>query len=265
MRFYFLLPVIFLFVTSCSSDGDGGCTDSSATNFDPNATSDDGSCEYDMITNGCPSELPFDGYTYDIVEIGDQCWFAENLQSTAFMNGGDIDEITDDAEWSEYDSPAQCIYENEPANLATYGRLYNGYAVTGELALCPEGWHIPSTEDWEELEVFIGVPVEDIGTLATWLGEEEGAGASLKATSGWSNGGSGTDVHGFSGMPGGSRFYSDGSFFSGGDHALWWTTSTISTALSEHLFHRSLWNQQDGILQAHVPMEVGASIRCLQD
>ena len=83
----------------------------------------------------------------------------------------------------------------------------------------------------------------------------------LKATEGWSNNGSGTDLFGFSAMPGGSRFYSDGSFFSGGDYGLWWTSSPIES----DLFHRSLWNQEQGILQFSVPLEVGAAVRCLQD
>ena len=173
-----------MLMTSCSSDGDSGCTDSSATNFDPIATSDDGSCEYAITNNECPSELAFDGYTYDVVEIGDQCWFAENLQSTSFMNGAPIEEIEDEAEWVDCSFPAQCTCDNDPANVALYGRLYNGYAVTAEVGVSPEGGHVPSTQDWEELELFVGVPVDEIGTLATRLGGDEAAGNSLKSTTG---------------------------------------------------------------------------------
>lgn len=68
--------------------------------------------------------------------------------------------------------------------MALYGRLYNGYAVTAEVGVCPEGGHVPSTQDWEELELFVGVPVVEIGTLATRLGGDEAAGNSLKSTTG---------------------------------------------------------------------------------
>ena len=66
-----------------------GCTDPTANNYDPYASEDDGNCSYD---DPCANELTvtFDGYTYDLVAIGDQCWFAENLRTEHYANGDAI-------------------------------------------------------------------------------------------------------------------------------------------------------------------------------
>ena len=99
-----------------------GATDPAALNYDPEASIDDGSCEYPPNPGSC-SEVEFDGHTYAVVEIGLQCWFAENLQSTVFASGTSIEEVISDADWSELSTPGQCIYENEVMNLPDYGRL----------------------------------------------------------------------------------------------------------------------------------------------
>ena len=122
--------------------------------------------------------MEFDGHTYAVVEIGLQCWFAENLQSTVFASGTSIEEVISDADWSELSTPGQCIYENEVLNLPDYGRLYNAFAVNSAEGLCPTGWHVPTTEDWQELELFAGVSVDEIDLIAEWRGTAEAAAGS---------------------------------------------------------------------------------------
>ena len=78
----------------CPEDEIGGCTDPEAENFDQIATEDDGSC----MLNTCESPT-MDGYTYDVVQIGDQCWFAENLRTTVYENGDSIPNVEPQDEW----------------------------------------------------------------------------------------------------------------------------------------------------------------------
>ena len=75
-----------------------------------------------------------DGNTYKWIEIGNQIWMAENLNFHA--NSGC---------W---------VYDNNPENADTYGRLYNWETARN---VCPDGWHLPSDNEWKELEVYLGI------------------------------------------------------------------------------------------------------------
>ena len=131
-----------------------------------------------------------------MVEIGDQCWFAENLRTTVYADGSAIPEETDNTAWSGLSTGARCDYDNDASNVATYGRLYNWYAATDAAELCPTGWHVPTDDEWTALETYLGAN-----------GHSGTEGTALKATSGWSSGGNGTDDFGFSALPGGYRSY----------------------------------------------------------
>jgi len=80
------------------------------------------------------------------VNIGTQTWMAKNLNVSIFANGDPIPEVKTNEEWkkaAEEKKPAWCYYENDPANGAIYGKLYNWYAVSDPRGLAPKGWHIP--------------------------------------------------------------------------------------------------------------------------
>ena len=83
----------------------------------------------DVETIPCTSPS-MDGYDYAVVEIGDQCWFAENLRTTVYADGSAIPEETDNTAWVGLSTGARCDYDNDAGNVATYGRLYNWYAAT---------------------------------------------------------------------------------------------------------------------------------------
>jgi uncharacterized protein (TIGR02145 family) len=133
---------------------------------------------------------PRDGKVYKIIEIGGQVWFAENLN---FAAEGSV------------------CYENDEANGDKYGRLYNWETA---LKACPDGWRLPSDEEWS--------------ALVDYAGGEETAGTKLKSTSGWNsyNGvsGNGTDEYGFSALPGGGGL-SDGNFLTAGNFGFWWSAT----------------------------------------
>lgn len=96
-----------------------------------------------------------DGNLYNIVAIGDQVWMQENLHVTKYRNGDPVTRSHTGDEWTSRNTEAYCIY-NDMENDATYGGLYNWYAVTDSRLLCPTGWHVPSGSEWTELEDYLG-------------------------------------------------------------------------------------------------------------
>ena len=102
------------------------------------------------------SAVTFDGYDYDLVEICDQCWFADNLRTTIYADGQAIDEVTDETAWGALSTGARCDYDNDPTNVVMYGRLYNWHAVNDSRGLCPSGWHVPTDAEFTDLENFLG-------------------------------------------------------------------------------------------------------------
>jgi len=107
------------------------------------------------------------------IKIGAQTWAAKNLDVSSFRNGDAITEAKTTAEWTaagEQGKPAWCYYENDPANGAKYGKLYNWYAVNDPRVLAPKGWHMPSDEEWT--------------ILTDYLGGENGAGTKMKSSNG---------------------------------------------------------------------------------
>ena len=201
----------------------------------------------------CYAGVEMDGYRYKGVSIGDQCWFAENLRTTVYADGTSIPEVTDEDAWSDLSWGARCDYENDTSHPHGYGKLYNGYAVDDSRGLCPSGWHVPTDEEWTDLEDYIISQGFSSGT----------EGKALKSTSGWEYDGNGTDDFGFSALPGGARYY-DGTFyvFAAGYYGKWWCSSSSSggSAMLRYLsiystdFEWTIYNQHSGF-----------SVRCLRD
>ena len=153
-----------------------------------------------------------DGQTYKTVTIGTQTWMAENLN---------------------YETENSYCYKDDANNCSKYGRLYtwaaamdsvgtwstngkgcgNGktcsptYPVRG---VCPQGWHLPDSTEWNTLFTAVG------GSLV--------AGTKLKSTSGWNSNGNGTDAFSFSALPaGGSNDWGDFNFE--GFNAYFWSST----------------------------------------
>jgi uncharacterized protein (TIGR02145 family) len=147
----------------------------------------------------CVDPVTFDGYSYATVQIGDQCWFQENLRSDHYLNGDAIPGNLDDATWGSTTAGAQTYYNDEAVNLSAYGRLYNWYAVDDARGLCPSGWHVPSDAEYT--------------TLIDFLGGESVAGGQMKeaGTAHWNSPNTGaTNSSGFTGLPSGLRDYIGG-------------------------------------------------------
>lgn len=189
--------------------------------------------------------VDIDGNAYQIINIGDQIWMAENFKVTRYRNGDAIPNVTDAAEWSNLTTGAYCEYDNNSANVETYGCLYNWYAVNDSRNIAPEGWHVPSDDEWTELENYLG----------------ENAVTKLKATSGWNNDSNGTDDYDFAALPGGNRGYG-GSFYSVSDTASFWSATERG---SYSAWGRKLSDLSAGIYRSSYGKHYGFSLRLVRD
>ena len=97
--------------------------------------------------------ITYHGHTYELVEIGNQCWFKENLRTTHWRNGEDLQVIEDNNAWSSTSDAGTCVYPDQPLidGMSRAGNLYNWYATIDERSLCPVGFIVPSYNDWEIL------------------------------------------------------------------------------------------------------------------
>jgi uncharacterized protein (TIGR02145 family) len=221
----------------------------------------------------CPSTLTdYDGNTYDVVKIGNQCWMSNNLRVRHYADGISINEVSDSANWSNLtaSSKAYCWYNNDSAsNAETYGALYTWAAAmngsssstsnpSGIQGVCPDGWHLPSDAEWEELAEYIS---NDNGGYSTNVNGWFNVGGHLKATSGWGTGYNGTDDYGFSALPGGNRF-GDGSFDYIGNYGHWWSATESGT---DNAHFRYIGYDNDDFSEATDPKKGGVSVRCLRD
>ena len=192
------------------------------------------------------SAVTFDGHAYSTVVIGDQCWFAENLRTTQYADGSAIPEVTDASAWAATTDGARGAYNDDAGNLATYGYLYNWYAVDSASGLCPTGWHVPTDAEWT--------------TLTDGLGGESEAGGKMKSSDSDTPAWDGTNDIGFSGLPGGSR-YDNGEFNAAGTSGFWWSSSPDdSDALG-----RVLISDIDDIYPYTSYRRDGFSVRCVRD
>ena len=192
-----------------------------------------------------------DGNTYQSVIIGTQEWMVENLRTTNYSDGTPIPNVTVNTEWGNLSTGAWCHYDNDNQHEATYGKLYNWYAVeTGKL--CPTGWHVPTDAEWIVLTDYL-----------TANGHSGAEGRALKSTSGWYSGGNGTDNYGFLGLPGGYR-YGDGDFDYIGYDGNWWSSSQ-SQLYTNYAWNRYLDYYVDNVYSSYYNKKLGYSVRCLRD
>ncbi len=189
-----------------------------------------------------------DSQVYKTVQIGDQMWMAQNLAY----------EIEDFSYCYGYG-------DESAANCATYGRLYRwaiavgksesecGYEHTCTLpteniqGVCPKGWHLPSKAEWE--------------TLFTAVGGKSTADKVLKSTSGWYNGGNGTDAFGFSALPAG-YWGGWGIYYSKGEFAMFWSSTEHG---SDYAYYMRLYYDDDNWRLTNYVKYQGYSVRCVMD
>ncbi len=200
-----------------------------------------------------------DGNVYRTVRIGTQWWMAENLRTTHYTNGDPIELVTGDDAWRTLDRPAYCWYANQPAVYGELcGAIYNWFAGnTGRL--CPTGWHIPSDQEYKVLEMYLGMSQEQ-ADAPYWRGVDQGT--KLKTVSGWSLGGNGTNSSGWSGFPGGYRYWEDGRFYGQGTIGSWMTSSEH---IDNTVFYRNLNSNYTTVWRNSISKTAGKSVRCIRN
>ncbi|PKM91011.1 hypothetical protein CVU82_04480, partial [Candidatus Falkowbacteria bacterium HGW-Falkowbacteria-1] len=209
-----------------------------------------------------------DSYAYQTVQIGTQCWFAENLRYLPAVHSN-----------SEFVSqgtsllPGYGVYNYDGSDVPTakalesysaYGVLYNWYAVD-QASICPTGWHVPSDAEFTALTSYLSANSQ------YWCGGVSIQTAkALSSISGWSpsaivcqvgNDQSSNNITEFTALPVGYRD-SNGSFsLLGTDSAFW----SLSEYIPGSFWYRYLYAGGSEVYRDYVSPEVGFSIRCLED
>ena len=205
------------------------------------------------------SAIQFNSFTGKLiaqpsVKIGTQIWMKQNLNVDKFRNGENIPQAKTNEAWNNAGinkQPAWCYYNNDPANGAKYGKLYNWYAVIDPRGLAPQGWHIISEVERETFfalfgGVSAGTKLKEAGTK-NWKTPNIGA----------------TNETGFTGLPGGFRGLN--GFFNLGELGIWWGTDTPKSKNFVYLFCFTLFNVSTRIEMMPRDRGDGCSVRCLKD
>ena len=188
----------------------------------------------------CPNAVTItdiDGNIYNTVQIGSQCWMKENLRTTHYSDG---EYICNFDFTPNYYYPTYYGFEN----IDIYGYLYNYLAVSYPNNLCPDGWHVPNSEEWTQLTNYVsskseyvcGNNTEDIAkALASTTGWEQSS-----ATCAIGNNQSVNDTTGFSVLPAGASIYQNdftyySSNFTFGHSACFWSNLNSYPAVVVHL------------------------------
>jgi len=207
-------------------------------------TDNDGICDWN------------DGDSYETVQIGTQLWMKENLKVTHYNDGTAIPTGHSNWEWGNLSTDAYAIYDDNTSNAEIYGNLYNWYAVDDSMGICPEGWHVPSYEEW--------------GILTDYLGGAAGGKMKEAGTEHWNSPNTGaTNESGFTGLPAGYRSNGDGVIIEGdygymGSLGYFWSSTETN---SYDVWHLTLNYNNSNVAQYSYLLNrrIGFSVRCLGD
>ncbi len=196
-------------------------------------------CGVDQIPNPA-------GPSYDTVQIGSQCWMAENLNIGTMIAGAS--ESTDNSVIEKY-----CYNDDESVNCTTYGGLYQWdemmqYSTTeGVQGICPTGWHLPTDSEWKTLEVALGMTQSEADST-NWRGTDQGTQLKAGGTSG------------FQALLAGRRS-TYGSFYDRGSFSIFWS----STESGSYAWFRYLDSSEARVDRNTIHKADGFSVRCVKD
>ena len=207
-------------------------------------------------TSGYGSNITdVEGNSYKTVYIGTQQWRGENLKTSKYSDGTTIPNITDNTQWQNNTTGAWAYYNNDAANNAKYGKLYNWFAVSkttnGNKNVCPIGWHVATDAEWTVLtdylggEIVAGGKMKEVGTT-NWISPNTDA----------------TNLSLFTGLPGGYRYYYSGYYINVGYSGNWWSSTENSTA---NAWNRNLNINLGAAYRSYGNKGNGFSVRCLRD
>lgn len=221
----------------------------------------DGIC--DSFAGGpCANEeaILYHGFIYELVEIGDQCWFVDDLRTEHFQNGDSIPHLTTNQEWVNASSSSEIALSFHPT-YGFNGAVYNWYSVNDPRGLCPSGWHVPSREEYQ----ILGSDVASLNAPNSTISNIAFINSSLKDDQTWN----GTNLVGFRGRITIQRIASTGAWESNPDDHFAWT-STFGVPGSSYCFRLTDSNGSTGgsttfQSQTQNTQGQGFSVRCIRD
>jgi uncharacterized protein (TIGR02145 family) len=217
-----------------------------------------------LLTKDYGKVTDIDGNVYYTVTLGAQEWMVQNLDVTHYRNGDPIPNVTDNSAWSSSTAGALCDYKNDAGNGATYGKLYNWYALEDSRNIAPAGWHLPTKTDWSSLTDYLSYNGFGYATNVNEIAK------SIASQSGWQSDGTpgtvGNDQKsnnrsGLSALPGGYRYF-DGSFKYVKSYCFWWTSTDISSDVAWYCYMNSF---SSFIFNDFTIKSLGMSVRCVKD
>jgi uncharacterized protein (TIGR02145 family) len=231
------------------------------------------SCESEQINGSKPDEIDpliitdIEGNEYHTVRIGTQLWTLEDLRTTKYKDGTQIQQVTDDTGWKYNTIGAYCSYYNKMDidTIRKYGLFYNWYAVhTGKLA--PEGWHVPSIDEWYILRDYL------IAKGFNWDStfKINKIAKAIASQNDWKfcdtigtigNNRSTNNKSGFSALPSGSRYIS-GTFGNRGLMCHWWSTTPT---FASNIFTIFLTYRGDSMVVHRVQKNKGFVVRIVKN
>jgi len=186
----------------------------------------------------------------EYVVIGTQKWTNRNLNVSTYRNGVTIPQVTDPTAWAGLTTGAWCYYNNDPTTEATYGKLYNWYAVNDSRGLAPIGYHIPSDTEWT--------------TLINYLGGSGIAGGKIKETglSHWLTPNTeATNESAFTALPTGYRYF-DGISYNIGKYSYFWSSFELDTT---DAYGIASFFDSSSMLNSSSDKKNGFSVRLIKD
>jgi len=194
--------------------------------------------------------IDIDGNVYQTVKIGDQWWMAENLRVKHYRDGSTIYEEKSDDSWQDLEYGARCSFDNDASYDPVYGLLYNWYALDDQRILAPEGWHVPSSKELQQLSDY----------TAENFNLRYGTANSLKQYGDmlWNESG-GNNRTGFNAVPAGYRNGWHGTFRDQGYSAYFWCYDPSDS------WHATYYKISGEISDDTNPKTSGHSVRCIKD
>jgi len=218
--------------------------------------------------------MDVDGNIYRTVKIGDQTWMADNLKATMYADRIPIPFVEDHKEWFHFtrESFGYCWYGNVLTHGYVYGGLYTWAAATaahdgislieeGVQGVCPDGWHLPSDDEWKQLEMHLGMSQEE-ADASKWRGEDQGGKLKQEGNVWWKAPNTGAiDEVGFSALPGGYR-HGSAEFKELTQTTRFWTSSRNNYG---YAWYRGLDYDTAAVYRDFTGVYRGHSVRCVKD
>lgn len=217
--------------------------------------------QLDVFVIRIGSVTDIDGNVYKTVLIGNLWWMAENLKVTHYRNGDLIFNKVDFKEW-EYDLKigAYCYYDNDSSYAVDYGALYNWYAVYDTRSIAPDGWHVPTEAEWQQLEMYLGMTFTEADNESK-RGYDEGGKLKEIGVLHWNNPNIGaTNESGFTARPGGYWGIINSCELIG-TRAFFWTATENS---NDYAWIRSVATQHPFIIRYPDSKKCYMSVRCVK-